>query len=60
MAKIMDIDFICFIALILIFGCIFIFCLNLLFKKIVGVDYGFKELFIYIKPLKRLKLKELL
>ncbi len=57
MVKIMDIGFICFIALILIFGCIFIFCLNLLFKKIVGVDYGFKELFDLYKAIKKIEIK---
>ena len=38
----MDIGFILSIILFVIFGCIFIFCLNLLFKKMVGVEEKFK------------------
>jgi len=51
-----DIGFIVLIASIFIFGCIFIFCLNLLFKRMFGVDNDFKELFNLNKNIKRDKI----
>ena len=52
----MDISPIVLIASIFIFGCIFIFCLNLLFKRMFGVDNDFKELFNLNKNIKRDKI----
>ncbi|XRP97723.1 hypothetical protein ACO3UB_04215 [Methanocaldococcus sp. 16A] len=54
----MDISFIEYIALVLIFGCIFIFVLDILFKKMVGVDNGFKELFGLYKAIKDIDIKK--
>ena len=55
----MDVSFIGFIASIFIFGFIFIFCLNLLFKRMFGVDEDFKdfrELFNLHKTIRRDKI----